>query len=108
MSVDWRLRGCSDCGNDEMSCECFGSHCDWCHDLAHLAKTEENGDLCENCIDTLLTRCEQCGQEIMEPESYIVTNFKVINGRKRKKQQFFCCDKCARERQEYEFRKEWA
>ena len=104
MSVDPYLRGCSDCGEDEMSCGCFGSHCEYCHDRSHdLKETEHNGWLCEVCIDELIAGCHCCGQEIFIPECYIVTRIK--DGRK--KESLFCGDECAREQQECEFRKEW-
>ena len=106
MSVDWRLRGCSDCGNDEISCECFGSHCECCHDLSHdLLLTEHHGRLCEVCVHELITECDCCGQEIFRPECYIVTELTKDGN---KKDWFFCGEKCAVEQREYEFRKEWA
>jgi hypothetical protein len=103
MSVDPYLRGCSYCGEDEMSCTCLGDACECCNKRAELEQSEYNGWLCETCIHHLITECDCCGQEIFRPECYIVTNIKDGH----KKDWFFCGEECAVEQREYEFRKEW-
>jgi len=105
MSVDPRMRGCSYCGEDEMSCTCLGSHCECCNKRTELEQTEYNGWLCEMCIHHLITECDCCGQEIFRPECYIITEL-TKDGHK--KDWFFCGEECAVEQREYEFRKEWA
>ena len=103
MSVDMRVRGCSECGKHPYECECYGTECEWCNMRDLTTEKTEWGHYCEDCRDKIIEPCDACECDIFKPDSYVVTK---IDGDK-KTHRYFCDDECAANKAEWDFIREW-
>jgi len=79
--------------------------CDWCRTPSYSTKHTPSGNFCNKCSKAVITQCNACEYDVFKPDAYIVTKF---NEDGKKKHTYFCDDRCAEKRAEWNFIEEWA